>query len=278
MNKTSPHFIGIGAQRSGTSWMFECFLEHPEIYMPRKEMQFFNKRPLSELPEYLSQFKETDKISGEITPDYLSSREAIDGIAEAFPDIKLIVILRNPVERTRSSHNLYKERGVTSDNTLLEAIENHSAAYEKSLYGEQIEYLFSKINRDNVKIVFFEDLKTDPIGLIQNIFSFIGVDSSFVPSAANRNFNASSIGFGSNRIAKTLTLIQNYLFKRSWGRAILQIKKTEFFKRFKSSLIEKKKVKPEENAKYYIHFKNDIDKLEKEIGFKVPDSWKYNAR
>ena len=275
MITSPPHFIGIGAQRSGTSWMFECFLEHPEIFMPQKEMQFFNKRPLSELDSYLAKFTEQAKVCGEITPDYLSSRTAIDGISKACPNAKLIIILRNPVERTRSSYSLYKERDVTDITSLDDVFTSESVIFTKSLYGEQVEYLFSRFNPDNIKVVFFDRIKTEPIKLIQEVFAFIGVDPSFTPQSATRNFNASSVGFGSKKVARTLTLIQNYLHKRAWGRSILNIKKTAWFKAYKHRLVTKNQLSANDNAKYYEYFADDIAKLEKQIGSKVPDSWKY---
>lgn len=270
-----PHFIGIGAQRSGTSWMFECFLEHPEIFMPQKEMQFFNKRPISELDDYLAKFNDQQKVCGEITPDYLSSTQAIDGISQTCPNAKLIIILRNPVERTRSSYSLYKERNVTDNTSLDDVFSSKSIIFAKSLYGEQVEYLYKQFNPDNIKVVFFDRIKTEPVALIQELFAFIGVDATFVPQSATRNFNASSVGFGSNKVARSLTLIQNYLHKRPWGRSILNIKKTAWFRAYKHRMVTKNQPSVSENAKYYPYFAEDIARLEKQIGSKVPDDWKY---
>ena len=126
-------------------------------------MQFFNKQPLSELDSYLAKFTEQSKVCGEITPDYLSSRQAIDGISQACPDAKLIIILRNPVERTRSSYSLYKERDVTDNTSLDDVFNSKSVIFTKSLYGEQVEYLYSQFNADNIKVVFFDRLKTEPL-------------------------------------------------------------------------------------------------------------------
>lgn len=279
MTIAPPHFICIGAQRSGTSWMFECFLEHPEIFMPQKEMQFFNKRPLSELDSYQDKFAgHSDKVCGEITPDYLSSKQAIDGISQACPHAKLIIILRNPVERTRSSYSLYKERNVTDHSSLDDVFNDQSVIFQKSLYGTQCEYLFSQFNHENIKVVFFDRIKTEPVKLIQELFAFIGVDNTFVPQSASRNFNASAIGFGSNKVAKTLTLIQNYLHKRPWGRTILNIKKTAWFKAYKHRMVTKNQSSSDDNAKYYPYFAEDIARLEKQIGFSVPESWKYGNK
>jgi hypothetical protein len=274
MNCLPPHFICIGAQRSGTSWMFSCFSEHPEIFMPQKEMHFFDRFPLSELDSYRAKFSQPEKVCGEITPDYLSSGEAVDKIAMSCPDAKIIVILRDPVERTSSSYMLYKEQGVTKDKSLSDVFKNRSDPFTKSLYGEQLEYLFSKINAENIKVVFFERIKTEPEKLLKELFAFIGVNDSFIPKSARLNFNASSVGFGSTKVANVITKIQNYLVKRKWGYRLLKIKKTNWFKRFKTSLIEKNQQKSESNENYYGYFAEDIVKLESQIGQTVPESWK----
>jgi len=242
--------------------------------MPQKEMHFFDRFPLSEVETYRAKFSQPEKVCGEITPDYLSSREAVDKIAASCPNTKIIVILRNPVERTSSSFMLYKEQGVTSDETLTEVFDNRSDPYTKSLYGAQIEYLFSKISPKNVKIVFFERIKTDPENLLKELFSFIGVNDNFVPQSTRQNFNASSVGFGSTKVANAITQIQNYLVKRKWGYRLLKIKRTNWFKRFKASLIEKNQQRRESNDHFYGYFAEDIVKLESQIGQTVPDSWK----
>lgn len=276
MNCIPPHFICIGAQRSGTSWMFECFLEHPDIFLPGKELHFFDREPVSKIEEYRAKFANTDKVCGEITPDYLSSTEAVDKIASTCPNSKIIVILRNPVERTQSSFLLYKERGVISDSCLQDVFQNRSAPFLKSLYGEQIQHLYTVIPAERIKVVFFDRIKTDPVGLIQELYEFIGVDPTFEPASATRNFNASSIGFGSNRLAKFITHTQNYLVHRSWGKFLLRFKKTDWFKRFKNNLIAKRQQSEASGnaAKYYSYFADDITKLENQIGQSVPDSWK----
>ena len=163
MEGSLPNFIGIGAQRSGTSWMASCFWEHKDIYMPGKELQFFNKSDKLDINEYIAKFDQPNKVQGEFTPDYLSNTQAIDRIAQHCPDAKLIVILREPVSRTISSFKLYRERGqINATTTLKQAFESNHSVYQKSLYGKQLEYLYSKIDKSRVKICFYDEVTKNP--------------------------------------------------------------------------------------------------------------------
>lgn len=277
MTGQAPDFIGIGAQRSGTSWMAVCFWAHPEIYMPGKELQFFNQKGEIQLADYFAKFTSPERKQGEFTPDYLSDKRAIDRIAEHCPDAKLIVILREPVSRALSSFKLYRERGEISPDTTLDTIfELKHDIYQKSLYGKQLEYLFSKIDKKRVLVCFYDDVVKDPVSLIQRVYGFIGADPSFVPESINRNFNASSVAFENPSLNTLLTNIQNYLSSRLWGRKLLGFKKTEVFRQFKQRLINKKKAKTEQasQAKDYRHyFKQDLELLQRFIDQKLPENW-----
>jgi hypothetical protein len=277
MTGQAPDFIGIGAQRSGTSWMAVCFWAHPDVYMPGKELQFFNKKGEIQLDDYFSKFDSPERKQGEFTPDYLSDKRAIDRIAEHCPKAKLIVILREPVSRTLSSFKLYRERGEISPDTTLEALfESKHDIYQKSLYGKQLDYLFSKIDKEQVLVCFYDEVVNNPIRLIQRVYRFIGADATFVPESINRNFNASSVAFENPSLNTLLTNVQNYLSSRLWGRKLLAFKKTETFRQFKQGLINKKKAKTEQASKandYSHYFKQDLELLQSLIQQKLPENW-----
>ena len=271
-----PDFIGIGAQRCGTSWMAMCFWEHPEIFMPGKELHFFDRQKNTDVSEYFAKFIQTDKTQGEFTPDYLSDREAIDLIAENCPSTKLIVVLRDPAERTMSSFKLYKERGKLEDHiTCLDDVyKKGHPTFKKSLYGKQIEYLFSKVDPDNVLVVYYDDIRDKPQDLLKRVYEFIGVNRDFVPSSLRQNFNSSSLIVENAKINSVLTSVQNYLYKRRWGLKLLQLKKTDAFIAFKAKLIAKKKTNADETNKYKQFFEDDLDLLESLLKTRVPDSWR----
>src|SRR5438045_5070609 len=91
----APDFIGIGAQRTGTSWIYACLYEHPEICMPRKEINFFSReRNWTRGFEWYEQiFAECPSrtIAGEFSTSYLSDAQAPARIKDRYPAVRLIV-------------------------------------------------------------------------------------------------------------------------------------------------------------------------------------------
>jgi hypothetical protein len=115
-------FIGIGSGKCATTWAYTCLLEHPQISGPDvKELNFFvtEKNTISErdfehyklfynkgIESYLERFKRcpSDSVKGEISVAYLTDSGAAELIKKYFPDVKILVFLRDPVERAYSSY------------------------------------------------------------------------------------------------------------------------------------------------------------------------------
>lgn len=101
-----PTFVVIGAMRSGTTSLASNLRMHPEVFVPdRKELHFFDKRFDRGVGWYARQFAgvTTERAVGEATPNYMYRPEAIDRMAGTVPDIRLVAILRNPVDRAAYS-------------------------------------------------------------------------------------------------------------------------------------------------------------------------------
>lgn len=189
-----PYFIGIGVQRSATSWLYECLRVHPQIYMPYKELQFFNKQYDQGIEWYLKHFDEMPEgeIAGEFTPDYLSSPAAVSRIHENLPDAKLIVILREPIERAFSAFQLHRSHGDYQGLSFREAIELNPALINNGLYFEQLTHLFSLFERDQVEIFFHDDVALRGAEVYRRVCEFLGVDTTFVPMSLGNVRNTSA--------------------------------------------------------------------------------------
>ncbi len=100
--------IGIGAQRTGSSWLYACMYEHPEICMPRKEINFFSRERnwTRGFGWYEGIFAEcpATAVCGEFSTSYLPDPETPLRIHDRYPDVRLIVSLRHPAERAYSSY------------------------------------------------------------------------------------------------------------------------------------------------------------------------------
>jgi hypothetical protein len=218
-----PDFVGIGVQRGGTSWLYQCFKEHPGIYMPGKEIHFFDQKYDKGMPWYESLFSEGNEqlVKGEMTPDYLFNPEAIVRLSTHYPNAKLILILRNPYERAYSAVGLLRGHGRHQGKSFREIIAKERWIIDQSLYYKQLVHLF-------------EHFAKNPLYLLESAFNFIEVDPKFVPKtfADKYNISGTSTTFG----GFSLDDIQKNLEKNALGQMVLKLKKFRFVKNLKNKL------------------------------------------
>ncbi len=186
-------FIGIGAQKSGTSWAYACLYEHPEICAPIKEIHFFSRPRFQEGKDwYESHFNNCDakKLKGEFSTSYLYSKEAPERIHSFYPDVKLIAILRNPIKRAVSHYgNAIKSGEIKESISFEEFSVNETSVIEQGLYSEQLESYFRLFKREQILVLVYEDIRKDPQAFMSQIYRFLGVSPAFVPSMLHSEIN-----------------------------------------------------------------------------------------
>ena len=216
---TIPNFLIIGAQRSGTSSLYNYVKQHPQIFMsPMKEPRFFafyGEEPdfqascdreasldryktlrdisITNLDDYHSLFEgvKNEKAIGEVSPIYLYSPKAPENIKKFMPEVKIIAILRDPVERAYSSIFLNRLdikpldefiRAIQEEEINVENVwAGHRHCIRRGFYYIQLKRYFDNFNKNQIKVYLYDDLKNDPVGLLQNIFRFLNVDYTIVP-------------------------------------------------------------------------------------------------
>ncbi len=186
-------FLIVGVQKGGTTALDFYLRQHPNISMAKqKEVHYFdNDSNFDEIPNYDSYhqyFENNDKIKGEATPIYIYWNMAIKRIWEYNPKIKIIVILRNPIERAYSHWNM--ERSRNADNLpFYKAIINENKRYKEVLperhrvysyidrgfYSEQLRNIYRYFDNSQVMVVKNEDLKNNPLNLLNQVCNFLGV-------------------------------------------------------------------------------------------------------
>jgi len=185
-----PNFVGLGAQRAATTWIYQCLRCHPDVFIPdKKELAFFNWNFDKGVDWYTAQFAgySGQKAIGEITPGYLNSEPAIRRIAEMIPDARFFVVLREPVQRAYSAYQLLQER--YPGTSFRDACTESSYLVKESLYAEGIERIFGLFHRENVKVFLYDDVQKDPAGVIADLFHFLGVDADYRPSSMGKIYN-----------------------------------------------------------------------------------------
>lgn len=208
-----PNFLIIGAAKAGTTALYEYLRQHPQIYMsPVKETNFFalegekvdfrgpgdqeaiNSFSITDLESYILQFQgvSNEIAIGEASPLYLYSSKAPERIKFYIPHAKLIAILRHPVERAYSSFLHLGRDGREPLIDFAQALREEKARIENNwehiwhyqqmgFYYTQLKRYYDIFDRSQIKVYLYEDFKTRPFSILQDIFRFLGVDETFIP-------------------------------------------------------------------------------------------------
>lgn len=178
-----PNYLYIGTSKAGSTWLFQVLSWHPQIYAyPGKNLGFFSTRFEKGWDWYLNNFKpEPEHLAvGEISHSYLASDKAPARIKEALPDIRLLVCLRDPVQRTFSDY-LDRLKNGSMSGTFEEELERDRGLINRSRYGTQLSRYFDHFGPDRFHIAIFDDLRADPQAFAANIFRFLQVEELSLP-------------------------------------------------------------------------------------------------
>jgi hypothetical protein len=186
LSRSLPNFLGIGAQKAGTSWLYENLKLHPEIYLSdRKELHYFDKELNNSLFTYSRNFKNgKDKVKGEITPAYsILQVEKIRLIKKIMPRVKLILLLRNPIERAWSHaimDLIARPQRPYEEVKKEEFIKHFNADYaiKRGDYTIILDNWLSVFPREQLYLGLFTDIVKSPKQLLLEIFGHLGVSSN----------------------------------------------------------------------------------------------------
>jgi len=194
-----PNCFIAGCQKTGSTWLYRCFKEHPEIYVPEKDSIHYITLNYYQGEEWLRKWfcgVEKEKIICDATPSYVREPQAAGRIYDLNPDSKIIITLRNPIERSFSHYWHQKRTGYFNfkfDDTLgYGGVGNHDI-YEiwikSSFYYDQILPFYKQFPLEHLKINIFDDLVADPKKFIEDIFQFLEVDTKFLPNMVDQRVN-----------------------------------------------------------------------------------------
>lgn len=176
-----PDFVGVGAARSGTTWWDALIQAHPDVVRVEgvpKEIHYFDSFASASFgPEDAARYHEffprpAGKLAGEWTPGYMLHYWTPAQLRIAAPDARLLVLLRDPVERFRSGLTLTENRLTFAWNARGAA----NGGYHRGIYADQLLRLWRVFPREQVLILQYERCVSDPVGELQRTFAFIGLD------------------------------------------------------------------------------------------------------
>ena len=246
-----PNFLVIGAPRSGTTTLHYSLGQHPEIFVsPEKETNFFlfdgPEQPPSGIAEadfaamrhrsaitwaaYGALFagaSDAHRAIGEASPAYFVCPEVAARIRARLPEVRLIAILRQPVEQALSLY-MVRQGGSAPGAGLIEGFTAALAAdgargrrdglalAEYGLYHRHLSAFLEHFARDRIKVVLLEDLERDESGFFADLFRFLGVDDAFRPDLSRR-YNPT----GAARSAALHRLLSGSPRLKGWLRGVL---------------------------------------------------------
>jgi len=280
--KLENHFMCVGAQRAGTTSFYDMIKNHPDVNISSiKEVHYYDniKNYRKGFSWYCGHFNESTGMTGECSPDYLIYSYVPERIKKDFGDnVKLIFILRNPIERAYSQFNFHIMKGKEERNDFVEAMNSevidreniiynewYDPAYylSRSLYFNQIQRYCQIFNKDNLHFVLFEELFGPQKQFHFNqILYFLGL-SEFTLSDDLENRHAAKVPSGMMMRLLAMLLNGDNKFIR-FIKSNISIEKKDYVRKFVFSIMTtpkkiSKKEMAELNNKF---FREDILKLQ----------------
>lgn len=211
-----PTFLIIGAARAGSTTLHDCLRQHPQVYVsPIKEPHFFSYEggplpagePEAAFRDWVTDADRYEELfagaspgtaAGEASVSYLYRPPTAERILRRLPEVRLVAILRNPVERAYSAYSYLRERGsepyadfetaLAAEDSRAENGWSHIWHYKRmGFYGEQLARYYGRFDRRQIHVLTLDDFVADPARETAAVYAHIGVDPSFVPSTAIRH-------------------------------------------------------------------------------------------
>jgi Sulfotransferase domain len=279
-----PSFICVGAGKAGTTWLWEMLRRHPDVFLPDvKEIHYFNdiafegsdvrnpnyRKPVSWYLRFFAPAR-PGQTCGEISPSYLWSETAPDAIHAFDPRMRILVMLRDPVDRLFSSYLFGQQKGEIGRISFEEALHSIDYLLARAPCARSVERYAELFGRDRVKVVFHDDLAADPRGVLLDVERFLGV-SSFVPGEVRERRNVT----GESRFPTATTfLMRNRIrLKRhglEWlveaGKRIGVVWVFRWFQAQVRPYPQRPSLAPETEAALREFFLEDVERLERLLG------------
>ena len=174
-----PDFVGIGTQKAGTTWWFDAICAHPDVFFRadiHKERHFFGRyavRPFgpADCMQYHDWFpRPPGSMTGEWTPDYIHCPWVPALLAQAAPRARLLILLRDPVERFRSGlAHQRRDRGSLT-------VETYRDAVARGLYHDALHQWGAYFPTEQILVLQYEQCMADPAGQLARTYRFLGLE------------------------------------------------------------------------------------------------------
>ncbi len=205
MQSSKLDFILLGCQKCATTWLHRCFRAHPEICVNEEdEIHYFDIHYTRGQDWFTSFFSEAqpNQKCGDTTSSTIRSDQALERIAKDYPDVRILLSIRNPIERAFSHY--WHEKAKEKIHFQFEEIWSNYDLYDSfvgvGVYADRIKKLLTLFAKEQIQILLMDDLKSDPNSYLVKVFQHIGVDPGYQPKELDLIINRYSHGPKDKRI------------------------------------------------------------------------------
>lgn len=290
-----PTFLIIGAAKAATTSMYEYLRQHPDIFMsavkepwhfashavtrrwtgPGDDLMRARCLDLARVEDYEALFEGgTHALArGEASPIYLHTEGCAERIRSALPDARLIVLLRDPVDRAFSHFRKHLQENLETAGSFAEAVrleeersrQGWSPEFQyvrRGFYYRQLEPYLRLFPREHLRIYLYEDIVKDTAAVVRDAYAFLGVDPDFTPDTEKRYY----VG-GTPARAALPTLLRGASPAAAFIRCLVpQVLRQPIRLRLKRMAEKKIVVDPQTRADLIKEYRADILKLQELLG------------
>ena len=196
-NGLQPNFLGIGGQKCASTWVYRVLKDHPQAGVgDPKELDFFSYFFNHGFQWYESHFSRSigRPVRGEISPSYFCDAHAAERAARYNPAFRVVLTLRDPVDRAYSNHlhDIRTKNYVGPDLTFEAGLSNNPMYLIQSRYSKYLRKWFDFFSREQILVLLQEEIKIDPARAACELYRFLGIAanhrSAFLFRRANESY------------------------------------------------------------------------------------------
>lgn len=185
-------FIVLGGHKCRTSSLHSYLKQHPEIIMSIDKGQDILNRPQLDIEDYKASYDEgemtSQKVFGEVSSVYWKSDRACLSIKKYFPNVKLLAILRNPVDRAFSHYQMISGQGKCQikweDICKNPQKFNTNIIFKNGLYYNRLKLYLDEFEDNQICVLLFDSFVREQKKFFSELFNFIGVSQNFIPDTS----------------------------------------------------------------------------------------------
>jgi hypothetical protein len=271
-----PNFLYVGPDKAGSSWLHEVLLKHPDVYLtPAKDLYFFDRYYARGSQWYAAQFREArdEPIVGEVCQDYLFHPEAAARIRATLGPVRIMVCLRDPVERAWSSYLYMRKHGIGPD-TFAEALRTRPELLEHGRYATGLGRFLELFPRELVHVALFDDLVADPQVFFDGVTDFLGV-SRMQLAAGDLEARLPAARARSVRLAAAARRSADWVREHDGAQVVGSVKRSPLVQRLLYRPLDRQAVRPEIDDVRTVRsaLAPEVDAVESTFGLRLHEAW-----